>query len=457
MKSKRFAIVDIETTGGLYNRDKIIEIAIVVTDGHSVLKEFESLINPDRSIPSFITGITGITDEMVRDAPRFYEIAKEIIECTDQCIFVAHNARFDYSFIKEEFKSLGYPYNKKTLCTVKLSRTLVPEIRKYGLDKLIQHFNIPINNRHRAYGDAYATYLLFKLLNENQTDDYHIKKIINQGIDESVLPKSISIDDIHQAPETPGVYYLSDNSQRILYVGKAKDIKTRVFQHFRALSRKSINIHNMVGGFHYTETGSELIALLLELYEIKTLKPELNKSLKNTNYSYGLYINHAAIGLSKYFIVTKNNQKNASKYELIKLFSSKQSADSYVQQLILENHICIHHTKSSNKQFFCHCEEGCTNLFIDLDHIKSLVNDIKNEFDNDFVIITSGRTDHEQGIVMIKEKKFYGFGYFNSKEDSISNKADWDNFITHKYSYPEANGIIKNLLAKNRLKIVTLD
>lgn len=455
MIKKRYAIIDIETTGGLFNRDKITEIAIIVTDGSDILKEFSSLVNPERSIPPFITGITGITDDMVIDAPRFYEIAKEIIEYTEDCIFVAHNARFDYSFIKEEFKSLGYPYNKKTLCTIKLAKSMVPGLKSYGLDGLINHFDIEITDRHRAYGDAYATFQLFRLLHRDMQDDFQIKYIINKGIDDSVLPRGISIEDIHRAPETAGVYYLYDNSERILYVGKAKDIRSRIFQHFRALSRKSINIHNMVGGFHYRETGSELIALLLELSEIKQLKPELNKSLKRSHYPFGIFKINNQDTQNATFLVAKNNDKNNRSYELLKLFSTRQSAEHYLQELIFSEELCRYLIRSSRKEFSCFCETDCLYPFPDHEHISQISNNLRNEFEEDFVLLTNGRNPDETGFVLIKCKKFYGFGFIERQMDQIVTWEDWENHLDRIFYYPEANGIIKNYLNKNDLRRIS--
>ena len=219
MKKRKYAIVDIETTGGMYLRDKITEIAIIKTDGHEILSEFHSLVNPERSIPKHITGITGIDDHLVKDAPKFYEIAKQVIEELEGCIFVAHNVNFDYNFIKEEFRSLGYPFNKKKLCTVKLTRSAVPGLRSYSLDSLIEYFDVDVVNRHRAYDDTLATYKIFRYIHTDIVSEYHMELMINQGLDASVLPKGMDIDQVHDAPETAGVYYLSNQYNHVLYVG----------------------------------------------------------------------------------------------------------------------------------------------------------------------------------------------------------------------------------------------
>jgi len=168
-KKKRYAIIDIETTGGLSKRDRITEIGIVIHDGEEITEMYETLINPERSIPSNITRITGINDEMVRDAPKFYEVAKKIVEMTEDSIFVAHNVRFDYGFIKHEFENLGYTFSKKQLCTVRLTKNVFPGLKSYSLGSLIRHFGIAVTSRHRALEDARATAIIFDKMLKLQT------------------------------------------------------------------------------------------------------------------------------------------------------------------------------------------------------------------------------------------------------------------------------------------------
>ncbi len=159
-----YAVVDIETSGGRAQVDKITEIAIYIHDGEKIVDEFSTLINPEVYIPPFITRLTGINNEMVASAPKFYEVAKKIVLMTEGHLFVAHNAPFDYRFIQEEFKRLGYNYQRQTLCTVRMSRKIIPGMGSYSLGNLCQNLGITINNRHRAAGDALATTKLLELL-----------------------------------------------------------------------------------------------------------------------------------------------------------------------------------------------------------------------------------------------------------------------------------------------------
>jgi DNA polymerase-3 subunit epsilon len=164
IKKYLYAIIDIETTGQSPGKGKITEIAIFVHDGFRVVDSFTSLINPECYIPGFITELTGIDNDMVRNAPKFYEVARKVVELTHDKIFVAHNVMFDYRFIQEEFKRLGYDYQRKTMCTVRLGRKFLPGHRSYSLGKICDDLGIRIEGRHRAAGDAYATVKLFELI-----------------------------------------------------------------------------------------------------------------------------------------------------------------------------------------------------------------------------------------------------------------------------------------------------
>ncbi len=201
---KKYAVVDLETTGGMYRRDRVTEVGIVIFDGEEIVDKWSSFVNPERSIPSQITRLTGITDEMVAYAPKFYEVAKDIVLKTEGCIFVAHNVRFDYMFLRAEFERLGFTYTRRQLCTCRLSRSTFTNFESHSLGNLIKEFGIDVAHRHRALDDAIAaTEVLKRCLSVKDGTD--IKKMINQGIKESKLPANISIDELHDLPESCGV------------------------------------------------------------------------------------------------------------------------------------------------------------------------------------------------------------------------------------------------------------
>ena len=282
-----YAILDIETTGGKYNEEGITEIAIYKFDGHQIVDQFFSLVNPEKNIQPFVINLTGINNQMLRNAPKFHEVAKRIIEITDNCIIVAHNAQFDNRILSTEFDRLGYPFEKNMLCTVELSKKLIPDLPSYSLGKLVRSLGIPITDRHRAQGDAKATLELFKLLLEKDIEKVIISDTIKKDPKRQLEPKLLDI--IESAPTNTGVYYMHRKNGKIIYVGKSKNIKKRLIQHFTNDNKKSKKIQLEVVSVSYEETGNDLIAQLKESQEIKQLKPIFNHALKNNIFQSQLY------------------------------------------------------------------------------------------------------------------------------------------------------------------------
>ena len=199
-----FAIVDIETTGGHATGNGITEISIQVHDGKRVVKQYETLINPQQTIPYYIRGLTGIDNAMVADAPLFSEVAEQIYQTLQDCVFVAHSVNFDYSFVKHALQSCGYELNLKKLCTVRLSRKIIPGLPSYSLGKICAYLDININNRHRAGGDAEATVKLFEILLERDKENL-IGKFLKRGSKEQALPPNLPREHYEQLPNQPGV------------------------------------------------------------------------------------------------------------------------------------------------------------------------------------------------------------------------------------------------------------
>jgi len=267
-----YAILDIETTGGKFNEEGITEIAIHKFDGHTVVDQFITLVNPERPIQEFVVKLTGITNKMVRTAPKFFEIAKRILEITDGCILVAHNTSFDYRILKTEFDRLGFAFKKDTLCTVALSKKLIPDMPSYSLGKLCKSLGIPMSDRHRANGDAIATVQLFKLLLAKDTD----KRIIEsstQYIDKRNVQKKLNLL-LEEAPQTQGVFYLQNENNKIIYIGYGKNLKKAVNALFLKKGDTAQKIQEKVASCTYEATGSELITQLKYHSELALLKPK---------------------------------------------------------------------------------------------------------------------------------------------------------------------------------------
>ena len=287
-----YAILDIETTGGKFNEEGITEIAIHKFDGHTVVDQFITLVNPEKEIQQFVVQLTGINNKMLRNAPKFYEIAKRIVEITQDCVLVAHNASFDYRILRTEFNRLGFDFDRNTLCTVELSRNLIPDQPSYSLGKLCKALAIPMTERHRANGDALATVQLFKLLLEKDVD----KSIIQQSVKfyDNRTKKEKLNKVLDGLPEVYGVFYVHNTEGKIIYLGKGKNIKSEVNKLFLKDSKRALKIQDRLVSITYHKTGNELITRLKYYAELEELKPKYNfnkkKKLNMHDFAHGSMI-----------------------------------------------------------------------------------------------------------------------------------------------------------------------
>jgi DNA polymerase-3 subunit epsilon len=449
--SKRFAVVDIETTGALVRRDRITEIGIVITDGEKVLDEYGTLVNPGISIPPFITKITGITDEMVADAPKFHEVARKIVEMTEGCIFVAHNVRFDYGFLRSMFEELGYAYNKKRLCTVQLARKVL-DLQKYSLGTLIQHFGIEVNDRHRALEDARATTIVLHHLLKSKNGDHQISSQINRGVRESLLPPTITIEDLHALPETPGVYYFLDEYNDVVYVGKSKNIQKRIMQHFTKTTRKAAQLQRRVRSFDYQLTGNDLIAQILEAHEIKTLRPEINRAQRTESFNTYIVTYENSLGYKRFDVT----HKVASHHTILDAFARKKNALSLLEYMVNEYALCPLLTNLENGMGPCSlhqyqkCMGACVHEEDPLAYNERalLAHDhMNNRFDRDFVLIDEGRSKTEKSVVLILDGQYHGHA-FVEEDVRIESKDDWMDHVRSWSYYPEINSMIRRYIDK---------
>ncbi len=287
----QFAIVDIETTGGFPEQHGMTEIAIVLHNGTEVEGRYETLVNPHQPIPPYIANMTGISDKMVAAAPSFEEVAPHIFNLLKDRIFVAHNVNFDYSFVKYHLQKAGYQLNTSKLCTIRLARKVFPGFRKYGLGHLCRELNITITNRHRAGGDAIATAQILDLVLQNNGFRL-IKELLKRDNHNQTLPAHLPETQVKDLPQLPGVYYFHDQKDKVIYVGKAKNLKKRVLSHFTGLdtSKKRQELLRTVYRISHVECPTEFIASLFESVEIKRLWPAHNKSQKRFEQVWGIYV-----------------------------------------------------------------------------------------------------------------------------------------------------------------------
>lgn len=453
-----YAIVDIETTGGKYNEEGITEIAIYKFDGHKVVDQFISLINPEREIQPFVVNLTGINSNMLRNAPKFYEVAKRIVEITEGCILVAHNAKFDYRILKTEFKRLGFEFEKETLCTVELSKQLIPGHKSYSLGKLARALGIAVSDRHRASGDALATVQLFKLLIAKDVEKTIITESIRLEPKYQMEPRLYDI--IEELPSITGVYYMHKDDGEIIYIGKSKNIKQRINQHFTSQAPKSKKIQLQVATITYEKTGSELVALLKESEEIKRNKPIFNRAQRRTIFTHGLFSFTDADGYLNLKVAKVRKDDKP-----ITTFSNLQSAKSFMSKLNDEHKLCqkltgVYKTTSNCFNYTikecsgaCIKEEDATSYNLKVQHIIN-----HYSFNNDdMVIIDRGRDVDERSAILIENGIYKGYGFYNLNYQ-INNLDILQSIITPMQHNRDVQHIIQSFLRRNkRLKVLKLN
>lgn len=409
-----YTIVDIETTGNGIKGNKITEISIFRLEGGRITDEFTSLVNPECEIPYFITGLTGIDSNMVRKAPLLAEIAPRILEITGNCIFVAHSVTFDYHVIKNELRSLGLEFNRKRLCTVRLSRRIFPGLHSYSLGKLCAALDIPLTDRHRARGDASATVSLFRKILASEGSGSLIREFLNARSQEATLPPALPKAAFESLPSEPGVYYFKNAAGTIIYVGKAINIKKRVLSHFYDKADKEVSMCLETSDIDYERSGSELLALLMEAHAIRQHYPLYNRSQKRQAPQYAIFCYEDREGI-------KHLAFNRSKLVPSPLihFYSTTDCRLYLEQLCQRHHLCpkychlqeqvpqCDHFRIPACEGICRGTEAAGAYNCKVDAAIAAIG-LQNQ---DHLIRERGRDPDETAIVLVKDGLYCGYGF----------------------------------------------
>jgi DNA polymerase-3 subunit epsilon len=410
-----YAIVDIETTGGYAENHKVTEIAIYHHDGISITGHYRTLINPGRSIPRFITGLTGINYEMVKEAPSFEEIGQEVLGWLKDRVFVAHNAQFDYSFLRKEFETIGIAWSSRKLCTVRLGRKIIPGLTSYGLGRLAESLGVTIEDRHRAGGDAHATAQIFDLLLKRDQDGV-ILKALRRNSGETILPPNLDKEEFEKLPPLTGVYYFHDQHGKVIYVGKAINIRKRIAGHFTGEAREwnRSNIRNEIHHISFELTGSELIAFILESQEIRRLWPRYNLAQKYKLEEWGIYDYEDRNGCLRFNVgrVVRGTKPLVS-------FSTKGDAWNFMWEKVRLFELC---PKLSGLQLakgpcFAHqsgtCKGACQDVepVHDYNRRAQLAVESFHAEGTTVAIVDRGRNMEERSLVLVEKGNYLGFGF----------------------------------------------
>ncbi len=426
-----FAVIDIETTGGSMQSDRITEIAIIVHNGQRVIEEYATLVNPLRPIQPFVMALTGITNEMVIDAPTFEEVVDRIEELTHNRIFVAHNVNFDYIFLKSEFKRVGRKFRRKTLCTINTCKKIFPNKRSYGLGNICRDLEIEIYDRHRAHGDAAATAILLEKLIFNDKKKI-MKDLLKGELATTHLPVNISLSLVDELPEEIGIYYFLDEKGKIIYIGKSKNIRSRVISHFRndSKSTAAIKMKDRIHDITYEVTCDELIALLKESDEIKRWMPEFNRIQKRQKYRYGLFLEKDQDDYFKFKVDLIHPERRP-----VRKFRSKVRAERFLHNLEVKNDIAPNYKKIYKADEYNKRVEKAISRYV-YPH-------------ENFMILGNGRIEDERSVILIKNHQYQGFGYFEPILTG-SNLEAIQSCVDSYYDNQDVQRILLVFLKKNK-------
>lgn len=454
-----FAIVDIETTGGFGAKNKITEIAIIIHDGDRELDRYSSLVDPDAFIPQNITALTGITNEMVEGAPKFYEVAKKVWEMTEGRTFVAHNVGFDYNIIKNEFKDLGAKFQRQKLCTIRLAKKISPGKPSYSLGNLCESFGIPLQNRHRALGDTEATALLFKMLLSKKSSEVFEQelKALNK---EAKLPAKLPVEVYDNLPDKCGVYYFYNDAKDVIYVGKAKNVKKRITQHFTNVdsTTKKNNMLREIADISFEETGSELIALLKESEEIKVISPKFNRAQKRIRFNIGVIQYQDQNGYIRLGI----DKKSALNVPSYLKFSTHNEARQFLHKLVKRGELCQKLVGLQTGENGCFerqlgmCNGACVKSESAKSYNKRLIEtlDSFSLAGDSYIVKDIGRNIDEYSAVWVQNGEYKGFGFFGH---DVQNAELIKDGIKLAMDNRDVIGILKSFLSKNYLKVEALE
>lgn len=377
-----YAVLDIEATGGKAGTEKIIDIYIYRFDGLEVLDQFGSMVNPQRSIDRYVQKLTGITEKMVRGAPKFYELAKRVIEITEDCILVGHGVDFDYRMLRQEFSELGYDFERKTLDTLDLSKKLIPEAESHSLGKLTKSLGIPVNFRHTAEGDTRITLELFKILLEKDVNKEIIQSYaVHEPKSKIQINKLLHLEE--GLPATTGIFYFLNENNQVIYLSAARNILQDVNEIFISTGKDEKRIQSLTSKVEFEKTGSMLIALLKENEERKIHKKFFTNKVKYM--SYGIF---ADMGSEEF----KVEKTHLHKKQPLLFFNHKRKAFKTINNL--HKKLNLDDSQEFKKK------------------IKLIKNDLKFSSPN-LILIDKGRNQKEKSFIEINNGKPAGYGYYS--------------------------------------------
>ena len=437
-----FVIIDVETTGGYARNNRITEVGAVKCDGKTISDSFHSLVNPDRPIPHHIQELTGISNELVANAPSFQQIAQELQDFLEGSIFVAHNVNFDYSFVKAEFERSGMSFSSKRMCSVRYMRKVKPGLRSYSLANLCKTFGIINTNPHRALSDAEATAQLL-IAGIELDEDNHLEQQVKQNNREAILPANLNKQELEDLPEAPGVYHFLSQQGKKLYIGKALNLKKRVISHFTGdqSGKRAQQFKREIYAIRYELTGSELVASLLEDHLIRHHWPTYNRAQKSPKRQLGVYSFEDRTGCIRLVSKVKRIGERP-----LKTFTNSYAARSWLQE------VCAKYGLNPR----C-CElPGDDDVTIDVHNagVHAMVEDLESERNAYQVVLLAGRSSEEYSFAALKGGEYLGIGFVD--KDAQLSPEMIHNALMPCFASGTALGLIRSHQEMNAAKWITL-
>ncbi len=433
-KNTEYAIVDIETTGGNASGSRITEIAIIIHDGTEIIDRFETLVNPEMDIPLPIFALTGIHNEMVAHAPIFGDIAERVYALLENRVFVAHNVNFDYSFVKQQLDAEGYKFSAPKLCTVRMSRKIKPGFYSYSLGNLCRSLDILIENRHRAGGDAEATAVLFSRLLEWDNQGI-IPEMLKRNSKEQQLPPNLPKSDFENLPSCPGIYYFINKAGKVIYVGKAVNIKKRVSSHFTGHNPnpQRQNFLKDIYNISYEICATELMAFLLESVEIKRLWPVHNRALKRFEPRFGLFLYKDITGYKRLAV-----GKLGKNQPCIQIFNQLHDGIDVLLKLTNQHGLDIRLCYFGQQPDFGMPSADSALPLPEVEayneKVELALEDLKANQPS-YAIIDKGRNENEKSCIWVENGHFYAMGYIDHQTDLASPEDIKDSLERYQGNY----------------------
>jgi DNA polymerase-3 subunit epsilon len=444
-----YAVIDVETTGGSPAVDRIIEIAVFVYDGEKVIEKFETLLNPNRKIDPWVVKLTGITPDMVANAPTFEDIHQKLFDITQDRIFVAHNVKFDFGMIRQEFKRLGIDYMRKQLDTVNLSRKAIPGQESYSLGTLCDNLNITLENRHRASGDAEATVRLLEMILQHQSVSRFIDIELRDGLDITRLPEHLTPAHIEILPEDAGVFFFKDESDNVLFVEGSKNIRRKVIQEINKAYEHEMNksMLDRMRSIGFELSGNELVSKLATIRYQRIQNPEYNKKIKPIHYTHGIFLEYDSDGFAHLNI---NTLSRATEAAVLK-FPSRATALKVLNKIITDNQLFAHlNLLKAVKE-----KGGNMDDFRPRYNIK-IENSVKRFLyrNPNFFIVDRGIHPDEHSIIWVENGVYKGYGFYNPEviSPTVENLKE---MVKEDEDSPDTQKLLRQFLRKGKdIKLV---